>query len=109
MKREPPSKNQRRKGRPPLSDGARTIKTTVRFDETTVLRICGLVGRHGMADFVRRATEAQLAREEAEAEEEWERAQTALRRPSAGPTEDASSRGAATDRPSSSDTSRNGK
>ena len=65
MGRKPPSDISRGKGRPPLNDGHPTIKTTVRFDREMVERITVVCADESMAEFVRRATEQRLRREEA--------------------------------------------
>lgn len=65
MRKKPPSDIDRGKGRPPLSDEHPTIKTTVRFDREMAERIFVVRGNESMAEFVRRATEQRLRREEA--------------------------------------------
>ena len=65
MGRKPPSAIDRERGRPPLSDNHPTIKTTVRFDREMAERIYVVRGKESMAEFVRRATEQRLRREEA--------------------------------------------
>lgn len=54
-------------GRPPLSKSAATVVTQVRLPADMRRRIEALVGPHRMAEFIRQAVEAELARREAEA------------------------------------------
>lgn len=56
----------KRMGRKPLSDDSGTIFTGVRMTEEVKNRIVALVGKTGMAKFIREAIERELERREAE-------------------------------------------
>ncbi len=52
-------------GRPPIRRDAKVKKQTVWMHEDQLARVIALVGSQGLSAFIRRATAAQLEREEA--------------------------------------------